>query len=89
VHRVDGWSHVYRRNNGALYYVRRVPTDLVEAIPQRQFKRSLKHKDQRLPAFKAVYDAVHNEVETFIAKLRRGLTAPEALREYELAVLRA
>ena len=87
--RIDGWPHVYRRNNRALYYVRRVPTDLVEIVPHRQFKRSLKHRDQRLPAFKAAYDAVHLEVETYISKLRRGLAAPEALREYELAVLRA
>lgn len=89
MHRVEGWSHVYRRSNGTLYYVRRVPTDLGELVPQRQFKRSLKHRDQRLPAFKAAYDAVHREVETYISKLRRGMAAPDALREYELAVLRA
>ena len=87
--RVDGWPHVYRRNNGTLYYVRRVPTDLADVLRERQFKRSLKHRDQRLPAFKAAYDTVHREVETYIAKVRQGASAPDAHREYELAVIRA
>ncbi|MDJ0683479.1 MAG: tyrosine-type recombinase/integrase [Alphaproteobacteria bacterium] len=87
--RVEGWPHLYRRNNGALYYVRRVPVDLTDVLRERQFKRSLKHRDQRLPAFKAAYDAVHHEVESYIAKLRRGVAAPEAHQAYELAVVRA
>ncbi|MEM7237128.1 MAG: DUF6538 domain-containing protein [Pseudomonadota bacterium] len=87
--RLEGWPYVYRRQNGTLYYVRRVPSDLAEALTERQFKRSLKHRDQRLPAFKAVYDAVHREVEAYIAKVRRGLAVSDACSAYRLASLRA
>lgn len=87
--RVDGWPYLFRRHNETLYYVRRVPSDLTSIVQERQFKRSLKHRDQRLPAFKAAYDAVHREVETYIASVRQGKAAPQAQREYELAVVRA
>ncbi len=86
---VEGWNHVYRRDNGTLYYVRRPPADIAPLISEKQFKRSLKHRDERLPGFKAAYDAVHREVESYIAKIRRGVAQPEAHREYELAVARA
>ncbi|MEM7653633.1 MAG: hypothetical protein AAF220_10685, partial [Pseudomonadota bacterium] len=89
MHRIAGWPYVYRRGNGALYYVRRVPTDIADIIEERQFKRSMKHRDHRLPAFKAAYDSVHREVETYIAKIRSGRAAPEAQRRYQEAVLRA
>ena len=89
MHRIDGWPHVYRRGNGALYYVRRVPKDLSGILSEQQFKRSLRHRDQRIPAFKAAYDAVHREVETYIAKARSGHALPQAQRRYEEAVLRA
>ena len=87
--RIDGWSHVYRRSNGALYYVRRPPTDVADSLPTKQFRRSLKHRDERAPAFKAAYDIVHSEVEACIAKLRKGLSAPKAQQDYDQAVLRA
>ena len=89
MHRIDGWPHVYRRSNGALYYVRRVPKDLAGILSEQQFKRSLRHRDYRLPVFKAAYDAVHYEVETYIAKARSGHALPQAQRRYEEAVLRA
>jgi len=87
--RIDGWSHVYRRSNGSLYYVRRPPTDVADCLPTKQFRRSLKHRDERAPAFKAAYDIVHSEVEACIAKLRKGLSAPQAQQDYDQAVLRA
>ncbi len=87
--RIDGWHHVYRRSNGALYYVRRPPSDIADALPTKQFRRSLKHRDERAPAFKASYDIVHNEVEACISKLRSGMSAPVAQRDYDLAVTRA
>lgn len=87
--RIDGHPHVYRRANGALYYVRRVPTDLSGVIVEQQFKRSLRHRDQRLPASKCAYDAVHREVETLIAKARSGHALPDAQRRYQEAVMRA
>lgn len=87
--RIGGWPHVYRRDNGALYYVRRVPQDVSAVISEQQFKRSLRHRDQRLPAFKSAYDAVHREVETYIAKVWSGRAAPDAQRRYQEAVIRA
>ncbi len=86
--RIDGWRHVYRRSNGALYYVRRPPNDIVDALPTKQFRRSLKLRDERAPAFKAAYDIVHNEVEACISKLRTGMSAPMAQRDYVRAVAR-
>ncbi|MEM9371425.1 MAG: DUF6538 domain-containing protein [Pseudomonadota bacterium] len=86
---VRGWNHVYRRSNGTLYYVRRVPQDLDALINDRQFKHSLRHRDDRLPAFKAAYDRVHREVETYISQMRQGAAAPTARKEFELAVARA
>lgn len=87
--RVGGWPHLYRRGSGALYYVRRVPKDISGLLTERQFKRSLRHIDHRLPAFKAVYDTVHHEVESVIAKAREGRGLPEAQKRYTEAVFRA
>lgn len=87
--RVEGWPHLYRHKNGTLYYVRRVPTDIAEAIGGRQFKRSLKHRDERLAGAKSAYDTIHREVEVYISKIRQGAGAGDAQREYELAVVRA
>jgi integrase len=84
--KIDGWAHVYRRSNGTLYYVRRPPVDVAPLMADKQFKRSLKHRDERTPGFKATYDAVHKETELFITKLRSGISAPEARREHEVAV---
>lgn len=87
--RVDGWPHLYRHTNGTLYYVRRVPTDIANSVGGRQFKRSLKHRDERLAGAKSAYDLIHREVETYISKIRQGVGADDAQREYELAVVRA
>lgn len=85
--KLSGWPHVYvRKGSGTLYYVRRVPTDIEHLIDERQFKRSLRHRDHRLPAFKAAYDAVHHEVETYITQLRKGTSSQDIRGKYESAV---
>lgn len=87
--RVDVWPYLYRHKNGTLYYIRRVPTDIAEVIGERQFKRSLKHRDERLAGAKNAYDAVHREVESYISKIRNGADVNDTQRTYELAVVRA
>ncbi len=79
------WPYLFRHNNGTLYYLRRVPTDVGKLIRERQFRRSLKVRDERSPDAKSSYDATHGQVETFIADLRNGNGAEHARAVYDRA----
>lgn len=80
------WPYLYRHKNDTLYYVRRVPTDVATLIRERQFRRSLKVRDERSPDAKSAYDATHRQIETFIADLRSGDGADQARTTYEQAI---
>lgn len=79
------WPYLYRHKNGTLYYLRRVPKDVGKLIRERQFRRSLKVRDERSPDAKLSYDTTHRQIETFIADLRDGNGAEHARAAYDRA----
>lgn len=86
--KLSHWPHLYRHRNGVLYYIRHVPFDVAGMVQESQFKRSLKHRDERSQDAKVAYDNIHAETETYITKLRRGNDVGEVRRDYEQAVAR-
>jgi len=87
--KLDYWPYLYRHKNGTLYYLRRVPTDVCEIVRERQFRRSLKIKDEQTLAAKAAYDAAHRQTENFLADLREGKNVDQARTAYEQAAVLA
>jgi len=83
--KLDHWPYLYRHENGTLYYLRRVPTDVSDIVPDRQFRRSLKVKDERSLGAKGAYDAVHRQIEHFLSDLRDGKGVDQARIAYEQA----
>ncbi|NKB58981.1 MAG: tyrosine-type recombinase/integrase [Alphaproteobacteria bacterium] len=79
------WPYLYRHKNGTLYYLRRVPTDVGKLIRERQFRRSLKVRDERTSDAKSSYDATHRQIETFIADIRNGNGTERARIAYDRA----